>query len=74
MFMMAVSNTINQKDLYIYHLDTVVRRCCTWGCGTPGSVSQYEGRPTFFCSSNLCNGIGSENALTGATGMFEKVL
>ncbi|CAF1245708.1 unnamed protein product, partial [Rotaria sordida] len=50
--------------LNIYDGNTVVRRCCTWGCGLPGSVQQYEGRQAYFCSSNLCNGIGAESILT----------
>ncbi|CAF3657761.1 unnamed protein product [Rotaria sp. Silwood1] len=43
----------------------VIRRCCTSGCGLPGTISDYEGRVTYFCSSNRCNGIGTEATLTG---------
>ena len=48
----------------LLNLDTIVRRCCTWNCGTSNSVNQYEGREIYFCSKNLCNGIGAESALT----------
>ncbi|CAF4480233.1 unnamed protein product, partial [Didymodactylos carnosus] len=39
------------------------RHCCYWDCGTPGSVSQYNGRETYFCSNDRCNGIGTEGSL-----------
>ncbi|CAF4231837.1 unnamed protein product [Adineta steineri] len=45
--------------------NTVVRRCCTSGCGSSGTVSDYEGRTAYFCTSNQCNGIGTETVLTG---------
>ncbi len=44
--------------------DIVNRRCCTSGCGAPGTVGDYEGRTAYFCGSDLCNGIGAENELT----------
>ena len=45
--------------------DTVVRRCCTYGCGMSGSVSEYEGRRAYFCTSDRCNGAGAESVLAG---------
>ncbi|CAF0984774.1 unnamed protein product [Didymodactylos carnosus] len=38
----------------------IERHCCYWNCGTPGSVSEYDGRPTYFCTNDKCNGIGAE--------------
>jgi hypothetical protein len=49
----------NEFDGSKIYLDTIVRRCCYSNCVTSNSVSEYEGRKTYFCSSNLCNGIGS---------------
>ncbi|CAF3448203.1 unnamed protein product [Rotaria sp. Silwood1] len=45
--------------------NTVVRRCCKSGCGSPGTIDEYDGRKAYFCSSNQCNGIGAEKVLTG---------
>lgn len=42
--------------MILMHRYTIVRRC-----GTSNSVSEYEGQKTYFCSSNLCNGIGADN-------------
>ncbi|CAF3670061.1 unnamed protein product [Rotaria sp. Silwood1] len=50
----------------------VIRRCCTSGCGLPGTISDYEGRVTYFCSSNRCNGIGTEATLTGGIAIIER--
>jgi hypothetical protein len=50
--------------LFFQYSDTVNRRCCTSGCGEPGTVGDYEGRTAYFCGSDLCNGIGSEDELT----------
>ncbi len=58
----------------MFNLDTVVRRCCYSNCGPSNSVSKYEGRQTYFCSSNLCNGIGSENAINNRKGKKTIVL
>jgi hypothetical protein len=62
---------IDEVNVILFDADTVVRRCCTWGCGASNSVSQYEGRKTYFCSSNLCNGIGAENALNAAKSKYK---
>ena len=43
--------------------DTIERRCCWWACGAPNTVTDYNGNPTYFCTSDRCNGIGSENIL-----------
>ncbi len=56
----------------LFDIDTIVRRCCQSGCGAFNSISQYEGRQTYFCSSNLCNGIGAENALPVTKGRCEE--
>ncbi len=53
--------------MFDYYIDTVVRRCCTSGCGSGGAVGDFEGRPTYFCSSNRCNGMGTETNLLGGT-------
>ncbi|CAF3072634.1 unnamed protein product [Rotaria sp. Silwood2] len=55
--------------VYLNQFDgnTVIRRCCTSGCGLSGTIGDYEGRKTYFCSSNQCNGIGTETILTGGT-------
>ncbi|CAF0875207.1 unnamed protein product [Rotaria sordida] len=45
--------------------NNVVRRCCKSGCGSPGTIDDYDGRKAYFCSSNQCNGIGAEKVLTG---------
>ncbi|CAF4082736.1 unnamed protein product [Rotaria sp. Silwood2] len=45
--------------------NNVVRRCCKSGCGSPGNIGEYDGRKAYFCSSNQCNGIGTEKVLTG---------
>ncbi|CAF1182900.1 unnamed protein product [Adineta ricciae] len=50
--------------------NTIVRRCCYSNCGPANTVQQYEGRQTYFCASNLCNGIGSENALPSTRGLL----
>ena len=39
------------------------RRCCWWGCGSPGQITTYEGRSTYFCGSDKCNSPGIETAL-----------
>ncbi len=36
------------------------RRCCWWGWGTSNQISDYAGRPTYFCNADKCNGPGSE--------------
>ena len=46
------------------------RRCCWWGCGTPGQVSVLERRNTYFCNTDKCNGPGSEAVL----GYYSKCL
>ncbi|CAF0733852.1 unnamed protein product [Adineta ricciae] len=44
----------------------IERRCCRWACGPSNSVTRYNGIETFFCSSDRCNGYGSEFALSAA--------
>ncbi len=39
------------------------RRCCWWNCGSPNQVTDYSGRPTYFCNADKCNGPGSETIL-----------
>jgi hypothetical protein len=53
--------------LFDQYLDTVIRRCCTSMCGSSETIDDYEGRTTYFCSSNRCNGIGVEAVLTSGT-------
>lgn len=52
-------------------LDTVIRRCCTSDCGPTNSISGYEGRTAYFCSTDLCNRVGSEAVLTGGISMVK---
>jgi hypothetical protein len=33
----------------------IVRRCCWSNCGSLGT-SMYEGRYTYFCTEDMCNG------------------
>jgi hypothetical protein len=61
---------IERRKLMDFYLDLVVRRCCTSDCGSPGNVEEYEGRTTYFCSSDECNGFGAEAVLTGGTGII----
>ncbi|CAF3887059.1 unnamed protein product, partial [Rotaria magnacalcarata] len=53
--------------VYLNQIDTnnVIRRCCKSNCGAPGTIRNYHGRRTYFCTSDQCNGIGSEKVLTG---------
>ncbi|CAM2705009.1 unnamed protein product [Rotaria socialis] len=53
--------------VYLNQIDTnnVVRRCCKSNCGAPGTIRNHHGRRTYFCTSDQCNGIGSEKVLTG---------
>ena len=46
-------------------LAIIERRCCWWACGASNTVSTHNGVPTYFCSSDRCNGVGAENALGG---------
>ena len=36
------------------------RRCCWSNCGLDSQIIEYEGRPAYFCSGDLCNQIGAE--------------
>jgi len=55
-------------------IDKIVRRCCANDCGTEDGLREYEGRlPTYFCSEDLCNGIGAEAMLTGGTGEIDLI-
>ena len=49
------------------------RRCCWWGCGTPGQVSVLEQRNTYFCNTDKCNGPGSEAILGYFSEYLEKI-
>lgn len=53
-------------------LDKFDRRCCWSACGIPNQVSNYNGRPTYFCNADKCNGPGSELMLgeSGKSGSF----
>ncbi|CAF0885287.1 unnamed protein product [Adineta steineri] len=50
-----------------FDADNVVRRCCTSGCGSPGTIGEFDGRKTYFCSSNECNRVGAEKVLSNTT-------
>jgi hypothetical protein len=41
----------------------IIRRCCWNNCGEDG-LSIYEGRLTYFCSNDACNGNISDQYLT----------
>ena len=46
---------------------TIVRRCCTHDCGTEDGLRTYEGRnPTYFCTTDMCNGASADSTLDGA--------
>ena len=51
----------------IWCLEKFDRKCCWWGCGSSGQVSQFNGRPTYFCDTDRCNGPGREELLIGTT-------
>jgi hypothetical protein len=40
----------------------IIRRCCWNNCGEDG-LSIYEGRLTYFCSEDICNGDTSDQYL-----------
>jgi hypothetical protein len=42
----------------------IERRCCWWACGASNSVSIYNGRETYFCTDDKCNGHGAESMLS----------
>ncbi|CAF3743231.1 unnamed protein product [Rotaria sp. Silwood1] len=51
-----------------YDGNVIIRRCCWSNCGGDG-VSFYEGRLTFFCSEDMCNGeIADMNLIEGGSG------
>lgn len=54
-------------QLNVIYLEKFDRKCCWWGCGSPGQVSQFNGRPTYFCNTDRCNGPGQEQLLIGTT-------
>lgn len=80
----AWSTTITVNDFYStvqqirYHSigisDTIERRCCWWACGPSNTVTDYNGNPTYFCSSDKCNGVGSENILPPPSNDVYRVL
>jgi hypothetical protein len=46
----------------------IVRRCCTYDCGTGDGLQNYEGRtPAYFCSKDLCNDVLSDGNLPKET-------
>jgi len=42
----------------------IERRCCWWACGSPNTVTNYNGRETYFCATDKCNGPGAESILS----------
>lgn len=45
----------------------IVRRCCWNNCGD--GISSYEGRLTYFCSEDECNGEDADiNLIGGGSG------
>lgn len=59
-----------RRSFLFVHADNVLRRCCTSGCGEPDTIGDYEGRTAYFCGSDLCNGIGSEDELPTEEGKY----
>ncbi|CAF5164450.1 unnamed protein product, partial [Rotaria sp. Silwood1] len=62
----AVSNNCPSCMVYRNPNDQTIieRRCCWWSCGSPNSVSNYNGLETYFCTADKCNGYGAESALS----------
>ena len=57
-------------QIFVLSLAIIERRCCWSACGPSNAVSSYNGVPTYFCSGDRCNGIGSENNLAGPSEIF----
>ena len=66
MILVSTSRLTVRLNLHVRSLEAKFdQRCCWWGCGTPGQVSTYEGRSTYFCNTDKCNGPGSGENVFG---------
>ncbi len=64
--MIQVSRILLNKrciDLVYFLKAKFDRSCCWWNCGTPNQVTDRNGKPTYFCNADKCNGPGSEAML-----------